>query len=383
MSLTFTNEIRPLKDEEVQPAILRLLETREFAMVIRYIFPDIDKEKLTKQLKSIKTTDQFHREITAAAAKFIIERSTDGYTVSGIKNLEKSKRYLFICNHRDIVLDSGLLNFSLNENGIETTQLVIGDNLIVNQMLADLFALTKSFTVKRNVPISKLLDYTLELSSYIRNTIMSEKSSIWLAQRQGRAKDGNDQTQGGVLKMLSISDENYNFLENFSALNMVPVSISYEYDPTDSMKIPQLLAESEGRTYNKRPNEDVKAMIAGISGFKGRVHLAIGKVIMPKDLEPISKLKKKNERLKELANLIDKQIIDSYKLWSTNYMAYDLLFKTNRFNEKYSNFEMNIFNRLMQAKISPLTGKTKKLQHLYLLQYANPIINKIDLSYPV
>jgi hypothetical protein len=233
------------------------------------------------------------------------------------------------------------------------------------------------------VPISKLLDYTLELSSYIRNTIMSEKSSIWLAQRQGRAKDGNDQTQGGVLKMLSISDENYNFLENFSALNMVPVSISYEYDPTDSMKIPQLLAESEGRTYNKRPNEDVKAMIAGISGFKGRVHLAIGKVIMPKDLEPISKLKKKNERLKELANLIDKQIIDSYKLWSTNYMAYDLLFKTNRFNEKYSNFEMNIFNRLMQAKISPLTGKTKKLQHLYLLQYANPIINKIDLSYPV
>lgn len=383
MTQKFSSDIRPFKDEEIQPSIKRLLKTREFNLTMQYLFPDKDKKEIHKVLKTIKSTNDFQSKITSKAAEFIIKRSTDGYTISGCENVSNKEKYLFISNHRDIVLDSGLLNFALFQSDIETTQLAIGDNLVQTKMLAELFSLNKSFTVKRNVPISQLLDYTLELSSYIRQTITSGESSVWLAQRQGRAKDGNDLTQGGIVKMLSISDEDFDFMTNFSALNIVPVSISYEYDPTDSMKIPELMADLEGRQYVKRKKEDIKAMISGISGFKGNVHLAIGKKITSNQLEPISKIPKKNERLKELANLIDQQIIYNYKLWNTNYMAYDLLNKTDQFKDKYSKYELDTFKKLVRAKISHHIGKSNILKNLILVQYANPIKNKLNLGYEV
>lgn len=383
MSQLFSSDIRPYMDEEIQPSITRLLKTREFNLTMQYLFPDKDKKEIREVLKTIKSTNDFQSKITSKAAEFIINRSTDGYTVTGRENISKKEKFLFISNHRDIVLDSGLLNFALFQSGIETTQLAIGDNLVQTKMLAELFSLNKSFTVKRNVPISQLLEYTLELSSYIRQTITSGKSSIWLAQRQGRAKDGNDLTQGGIVKMLSISDEDYDFMTNFSALNIVPVSISYEYDPTDSMKIPELMAALEGKKYIKRKKEDIKAMISGISGFKGNVHLAIGNKITSEQLKPISKIPKKNDRLKELASLIDHQIIYNYKLWNTNYMAYDLLNKTNQFKDKYSKYELDTFKKLVRAKISHHIGKSNVLKNLILVQYANPIKNKLNLGYEV
>lgn len=383
MTQLFSSDIRPYNDEEVQPSIKRLLKTREFNLTMQYLFPDKDKKEIHKVLKTIKSTNDFQSKITSKAAEFIIKRSTDGYTITGCENISNIEKYLFISNHRDIVLDSGLLNFALFQSDIETTQLAIGDNLVQTKMLAELFSLNKSFTVKRNVPISQLLEYTLELSSYIRQTITSGESSVWLAQRQGRAKDGNDLTQGGIIKMLSISNEDYDFMTNFSALNIVPVSISYEYDPTDSMKIPELMAGMEGRQYIKRKKEDIKAMISGISGFKGNVHLAIGKKITREQLKPISKIQKKNERLKELANLIDQQIIYNYKLWNTNYMAYDLLNKTNQFKDRYSKYELETFKKLVRAKISHHIGKSNILKNLILVQYANPIKNKLNLGYEV
>ncbi len=383
MTQLFSSDIRPYKDEEVQPSIKRLLKTREFNMTLHYLFPDKDKKEISEVLKTLKSTNDFQSKITSKAAEFIINRSMDGYTVSGIENISNKEKYLFISNHRDIVLDSGLLNYTLSQSGIETTQLAIGDNLVQTKMLAELFSLNKSFSVKRNVPISQLLEYTLELSSYIRQRITKGESSIWLAQRQGRAKDGNDLTQGGIVKMLSISDEDLGFMTNFSALNIVPVSISYEYDPTDSMKIPQLMADMDGRPYTKRKKEDIKAMISGISGFKGHVHLAIGQKITGDQLEPISKILKKNERLKELARLIDQQIIYNYKLWSTNYMAYDLLNKSNRFKDKYSKYDLDTFKKLVRAKISHHIGESNILKNLILVQYANPIKNKLNLGYGV
>ena len=383
MTQLFSSDIRPYKDEEVQPSIKRLLKTREFNLTMQYLFPDKDKKDIHKVLKTIKSTNDFQSKITSKAVEFIINRSTDGYTVSGCENISNKEKYIFISNHRDIVLDSGLLNYALFQSGIETTQLAIGDNLVQNKMLADLFSLNKSFAVKRNVPISQLLEYTLELSSYIRQLITNEESSVWLAQRQGRAKDGNDLTQGGIIKMLSISDEDLDFMTNFSALNIVPVAISYEYDPTDSMKIPQLMANMEGKTYTKKKKEDLKAMISGISGFKGNVHLAVGNKITHNQLKPISNIPKKNERLKELASLIDQQIIFNYKLWNTNYMAFDLLNKTNQFKDKYSKYELDTFKKLVRAKISHHIGKSSVLRNLILVQYANPIKNKLNLGYKV
>jgi len=383
MSQNLSFKITPFKDEEIQPAIARLLKTREFNLTMQYLFPDKDKKDIRKELRTIDSTNTFQEKITSKAAEFIINRSTDGFTISGTENIDNKEKYLYISNHRDIVLDSGLLNYAMYRHNIETTQLAIGENLVQNQMLADLFSLNKSFSVKRNVPISQLLDYTLELSQYIRQTITSGDSSIWLAQRQGRAQDGNDLTQGGIVKMLSISDDDLDFMSNFSALNIVPVSISYEYDPTDSMKIPKLFADLKGKPYLKKKKEDLKAMVSGISGFKGHVHLAIGKKITKDKLKPISKIQKKNERLKELASLIDQQIIFNYKLWSTNYMAYDLLNKTNQFSDRYSKYEMDTFKKLVRAKISQHIGKANVLRDLILVQYANPIKNKLNLGYEV
>jgi len=383
MSNDFSFKIYPCKNEDVQPAIKRLLKTREFKLTLQYIFPDKGEKEIKKELKSINSADDFQKKITSKAAEFIINRSTDGFTVSGIENLDKNKKHLFISNHRDIVLDSGLLNYAFFKEGIETTQMAIGDNLVQNKMLGDLFSINKSFSVKRDVPISLLLDYTLELSRYIRQTITNGESSIWLAQRQGRAQDGNDLTQGGIIKMLSISDEDLDFMSNFNALNIVPVSISYEYDPTDSMKVPKLLADHNGTKYTKRKREDLKSMISGISGFKGKVHLSIGNQICTDSLEKISLIKRKNERLRELAGLIDQQIISNYKLWNTNYMAYDLLNKSTDFKDKYSKYELDTFKKLVRAKISHHIGKSSILKNLILIQYANPIKNKLKFGFDV
>jgi hypothetical protein len=380
MSIGRRFQAYPFEDHEVQPALNRLLRTREFKLILHYLFPDKSPKEIRKELKSIQSTCEFQEKITSKAAEFIIQRSTDGFSSSGIEYLDKQETYLFISNHRDIVLDSGLLNYTLNKQGFRTTQLAIGDNLVQSRMLADLFSLNKSFTVKRNVPVSQLLDYTLQLSSYIRTTITQGNSSIWIAQRQGRAIDGNDRTHGGVLKMLSISDEDLSFVDNFTALNIVPVAISYEYDPTDTLKLPRLMAEREGKLYAKKKREDVKAMIAGISEFKGHVHLSIGRKLSREELEPIGKIPRKNERLRELALSIDHHIIRNYWLWRTNFVAYDLLNKSRKFEDHYNNHDYKTFDKLLRAKISGHIGKSSILKELILLQYANPIINKLELD---
>ena len=331
-------------------------------------------------LNRIKSSDEFQTRITAKAVDFIIERSMDECTISGIENINKDNFYLFISNHRDIVLDSGIFNYHIKKEGFTTTEMAIGDNLVTSKWLALIFALNKSFTVKRSVPLSLVLEYSLDLSRYIREAITLKRSSVWLAQREGRAKDGNDATQGGLLKMLSISDEDLNFMDNFGALNIVPLSISYEFDPTDSLKIPQLLAIEQGTKYLKKKNEDIKSIITGISGYKGKVHLSVGKMISKQQLQPISKIQRKNDRLKELAQLIDEQIILNYKLWPSNFIAYDLINNSDRFTAKYTPLEKKQFKIYMKKQISPLIGKTKALTRLFLQQYSNPVNNQLLLG---
>lgn len=380
MPSTFSTDMLPLKNEETQPAINYLLQTKEFNTTLGYLFPDMERKQVLDMLKSIRSSDEFQKVVTAKAVDFIIERSMDACTVSGIDNISKDKNHLFIANHRDIVLDSGLFNYHIHKEGLTTTELAIGDNLVTSKWLGYLFALNKSFTVKRSVPLSQVLEYSLELSRYIREAITMNRCSIWLAQREGRAKDGNDATQGGLLKMLSISDEDLNFMDNFGALNVVPLSISYEYDPTDSMKIPQLLAIENETKYEKNENEDLDAIIKGILGYKGNVHLSIGEMISKEQLEPISLIKRKNERLKALGILIDEQIILNYKLWPTNFIAYDLINDSKRFETQYSLLEKKEFQKYMRTQISPLIGKTKDLKRLFLQQYSNPVHNQLLLG---
>jgi len=380
MPQSFSSDILPLKNEEIQPAIDYLLKTKEFNSTLGYLFPDIERKKVVEMLKSIKSSDEFQTRITAKAVDFIIERSMDECTISGIENIKKNNFYLFISNHRDIVLDSGIFNYHIKKEGFNTTEMAIGDNLVTSKWLALIFALNKSFTVKRSVPLSLVLEYSLDLSRYIREAITLKRSSVWLAQREGRAKDGNDATQGGLLKMLSISDEDLNFMDNFGALNIVPLSISYEFDPTDNLKIPQLLAIEQGTKYIKKKNEDIKSIITGISGYKGNVHLSIGKMISKEQLEPISRIQRKNDRLKELAQLIDEQIILNYKLWPSNFIAYDLINNSNRFTDHYTPLEKKQFKIYMKKQISPLIGKTKILTRLFLQQYSNPVNNQLLLG---
>jgi hypothetical protein len=294
-------------------------------------------------------------------------------TTSGFDDLDKNQSYLFISNHRDIVLDTSLLNLVLLKGGYVMTSSAIGDNLVQKPFLKVLAKLNRNFLVQRNLSIREQLNSSKTLSQYINSLLTVEKRSVWLAQREGRAKDGNDFTQQGVLKMLAMASENQSLADFFRNLRIVPLSISYEYDPTDSLKMPQLMAKSRNEIYVKDDNEDFTTMLSGVLGQKKRIHLHAGKVLNT-ELDSIAGLENKNRQLQTIAQMIDESIIKNYKLWPTKFIAYDLLYKTDRFSEQYSEEEKQLFLRRLEMRID---SSDTALKQNFLAMYANPVVNKI------
>ncbi|MDX5476847.1 MAG: 1-acyl-sn-glycerol-3-phosphate acyltransferase, partial [Cyclobacteriaceae bacterium] len=295
-------------------------------------------------------------------------------STSGFEKLDKSTSYLFISNHRDIILDTSLLNACLYEKGLFMTTSAIGDNLIQKPFLKHLSRLTRNFVIKRGLPARELLESSKLVSSYIRHSLLRENRSVWIAQREGRTKDGNDQTHKGVLKMISMAaDPKENFLDYFQRLNVVPVSISYEYDPTDILKMPELLAKARQETYVKGENEDFKTLLSGIIGQKKRIHIHIGDILT----DGIEKIKKdvsgQVKQLQALADLIDEQIILGYKLWPTKYIAHDLLMNSDQFASEYTPEQKALFEARFRRGVDQNDETAIKS---YLSMYANPVINQ-------
>jgi 1-acyl-sn-glycerol-3-phosphate acyltransferase len=302
----------------------------------------------------------------------IIQRSVNKFSYDGVLDLKKEESYLLLSNHRDIVLDSALINYCLNDRDYNTSEIAIGDNLLSKEWIKKLVKVNKSFIVKRNLPKEEMLPSSQNLSAYIAHTLKEKKQSVWVAQREGRAKDGFDKTNPGLLKMFGMAAKE-NLLDHLISLNITPVSLAYELDPCDVFKVPELLKKAVGETYVKAKGEDEKNMLFGIQGNKGNVHIQFGTPINEK-IKGLANIKNRNQLLKKVAEIIDCQIYKNYKLWNSNYVAYDLLNSSSKYQAKYDENGKEKFQDYMSEQLIDLPGD-KDAENIFLNMYANPTIN--------
>lgn len=369
----YFNDLRPYNQKETKQAILRLQKSKTFFKTLKYIFPEKSFSVLQKLMSEINSTYDFQHKIMYEFVENIIKKSAEGLSFSGFENIKKNQNYVFLSNHRDIFLDSALLQYLLLKQGFDTTEITFGNNLMSNKLILDIGKINKMFKVYRKGKPKELLKKTAELSEYIRYTINEKKQSVWIAQRGGRTKDGNDKTQNGILKMLN-SSGNYDFEKNIKDLNIVPVSLSYEFEPCDIFKIRELYI-SKNQKYFKSENEDIESIIEGVKAQKGKINLTIGKPIK-KELEKTKNIKKLNEKVNILSKLIDIQIYKNYKLMPTNYIAYDLFYDKKNHSDKYTEAQKNYFTKYANKKINKISGNFNDIKKLFLKLYANPVINE-------
>ena len=365
--------IRPYYDTEVNEGIRSCINHPMMKAIMDFTFPDVDDEVWKEQLKRTHSIRDFQCNFIYQSVQKVLEKSSEGLTTSGFEKLEKNTSYLFISNHRDIILDTSLLNVCLFDHGLVMTASAIGDNLVKKDFLLKLSKLNRNFLVQRGLPPRELLQSSKLMAEYIGQLLLRENRSVWIAQREGRTKDGNDATHSGVLKMLGMGSDEKNLMDYFKKIKIVPVSISYEYDPTDALKMPQLMAESKAEIYVKEKNEDFITLLSGIIGQKKRIHIHVGDVLEKEIDALVLENDNNNKQIQALAQAIDDSILQSYKLWPTNYIAYDLLNKTDKYSAHYTEDEKSLFERRLEMKID---GSNEIMVEGFLNMYANPVVNK-------
>ncbi len=367
------DSIRPFYDTEVNEAIQSAVNHPMMKALMSFAFPDVDDEVWKNQLKKTHSIQDFQCNFIYQAVQKVLSKSSEGLTTSGFEKLEPNTSYLFISNHRDIILDTSLLNVALFEHGLVMTASAIGDNLVQKSFLKTLSKLNRNFLVQRGLPPRELLGSSKLLSEYIGQLLVHENRSVWIAQREGRTKDGNDATHSGVLKMLAMGSGETKMLDYFKEIKIVPVSISYEYDPTDALKMPQLVAEAKNETYIKEKNEDFVTLLSGVIGQKKHIHIHVCDVL-DTELDAIAaEFDNTNKQTQALAQAIDDSILQSYRLWPTNYIAYDLLHNTAQHSAYYTESEKSLFERRLEMKIG---GNNQQMRESFLAMYANPVVNK-------
>lgn len=365
--------IRPFYDSEINEAIQKVIHHPMMKALMNFAFPDVDDEVWKEQLKKTHSIRDFQCNFIYRALMQVLEKTSEGLTTSGFEKLEKNTPYLFISNHRDIILDTSLLNACLFDHGLTMTASAIGDNLVKKSFLYTLSKLNRNFLVLRGLPPRELLQSSKLMSEYIGQLLLRENRSVWIAQREGRTKDGNDATHQGVLKMLGMGSDEANLMDYFKKVKIVPVSISYEYDPTDALKMPQLKAEANNEIYIKEKNEDFMTLLSGIMGQKKRIHIHVGDVL-DKEIDAIkAEFDNSNKQIQALAQVIDDSILNSYKLWPTNYIAYDILNGTDKYAHLYTEKEKSLFERRLELRIDE--NNPVEMQG-FLAMYANPVVNK-------
>ncbi len=368
-------DIRPYFDEEINAALQRITAVPEFGKILEFLFPEKRKEDIINNLLNINTAIDFQKLFMHPLVYSIVNKTSKGLTTSGFEHLKPGTPYLFVGNHRDIVLDSAILQVILFDFGHETTEITFGSNLMTNQFIIDLGKVNRMFKVNRGGNRMELFRNSQILSAYIRYTITHKKTSAWIAQRSGRTKDGSDKTETGLLKMFNISGSK-NFVSSFSELNIVPLSISYEFEPCCAFKVKEMTSVARGIPYQKEPNEDLVSIITGITQPKGRIHLAacthVNEVLHETEDCPGN-----NEKINRLAALMDTTIYRNFKLWPNNYIAFDLLNQSQRFSHLYSKEDMDKFSDYANQELSIFSGDTSLQRELLLKIYANPVINSL------
>lgn len=367
--------LRPHYDSESKEVMDRLAYYETYYKAMAFLWPEMSKEQMIEKALNTKSPYEFQTGYMRDAIWKIVNSTSTGLSWSGLENLDRDKAYLYIANHRDILLDSAILQIILDKEDFETSEITFGSNLMEEGFITDFGRMNRMFTVKREGNVKELYDISRQLSAYIRHVILDKTTSVWIAQRNGRTKDGSDITQTGLLKMLNLSGDS-DFKKSFSELNIVPLTISFEYEPCDNLKVQESYLSSLHTKYVKAPGEDLNSILTGIKHPKGKIHVAFGKPIQ-EELAEIDKATNENEKIKLLAAHIDKCIYQSYKLNPVNYIAYDLLNKTNVFENNYTPSEKEKFLNYIDQKIKAMTGEPEVLKNLFLTMYANPVVNKL------
>lgn len=370
--------IRPFYETEVNEALQSVIPHPMMKALMNFTFPEVDDEVWKAQLKKTHSIRDFQCNFIYHTVQRILENSSDGLTTSGFEHLEKNNSYLFISNHRDILLDTTLLNAALFQNGHLMTASAIGDNLVKKSFIKTLARLNRNFLVLRGLSPREMLQSSKLLSEYMGQLLLHENRSVWIAQREGRTKDGNDETNPGVLKMIGMASDEADVMQYFKKLKIVPVSISYEYDPTDVLKMPQLLAEANNEVYVKSKNEDLNTILSGVMGQKKRIHLHIGKVLDTEIDQIVAENDSSNKQIQALAQKIDDAVLSNYKLWPTNFIAYDIVHKTSTYSHMYTESEKSLFERRLEMRIgldNPIALEG------FLAMYANPVVNKLKYNH--
>ncbi|MEZ7494219.1 1-acyl-sn-glycerol-3-phosphate acyltransferase [Leeuwenhoekiella aequorea] len=368
------DSIRPYDDSEVHEALQTHYRHPMFQALLQFTFPEKSLREIKEIINECHSIYDFQSKIIYKSVQKIMEKSTDGFSTSGFEHLNKEQSYFYLSNHRDIILDTSFINVALYDNDLVMTASAIGDNLVQKPFLMALARLNRSFLVQRSLSPREMLLSSKNLSEYVAHVLGTNNQSIWMAQREGRTKDGSDKTQQGVLKMIGMARGDQAVIPFLKDLNIRPVAISYEFDPTDILKVPELIAKSEDIVYVKSNNEDFNSILRGALGYKKRVHIATGKLDGSVFDEIDSRDLSDNDKLQELAKYIDKEIYRIYKLWPSNYIAYDLYHGTGTYSYTYTEKDKRAFERRLERRVD---AASEIARESFLLMYANPVINKL------
>lgn len=373
-------DIAPYDDTQFREKMQGLVKEPGFEHAIRYVMPDVDYPEFCRELLNVPTQDEFQRGVMGKFLEFLVARTTSGLSFDGYEHFDPSRNYTFITNHRDIVLDASFLNLCFIRHNMPITQVAIGNNLLIYEWISDLVKLNRSFIVKRDVKVIEALKAAKQLSAYIHFTIARKHESVWIAQREGRAKDSNDLTQESLIKMLGLAGEG-SVKERLMEVNLMPVAISYEYDPNDYLKAREFLLRRRDPAFHKSQRDDLLSMETGLLSPKGRVHFRLGECI--NDRLAAFGSDERGPVVREACRLIDNTIHRGYHLYPCNYIAYDEYHDTQRFADHYTaddvrGFDEYINRQLDKVDVPDVTAEERAyMRQMVLMMYANPVVNQL------
>ena len=375
VDLSEFESISPYTDAEAAEALSKLAEYPLLSHVSQQFFPEESPDFLKNLLKNIKTIDEFQVLVMQKFVRWVLEHTAKNFSYDGIANIDPNKKFLALSNHRDIILDPAITQLVLYANGIPMTEIAVGDNLITNKTIEYLIRSNRMIKVVRGITARELYLCSQLLSKYIRLNITEQRSSIWLAQRQGRTKNGYDITEQGLLKMLDMSGT-ADFQTNFEELNIIPMSISYEYEPCDILKARELVISRKTK-YVKADGEDLNSIMVGIMSQKGNIHLNIGRPLTSEEIAEAAQCDK-NDRYQQIRHAVDLRVIEGYKLWKNNYVAYDILNHSFKYSDMYNISDVEAFVVYMERQLDTVEKEINRedLRRIFLEIYANPVVTK-------
>lgn len=382
MNLSEYESISPYTDAETVEALARVARHPAIPVISKYLFPTYPAGTLRGMLMSVDSIDEFQEAVMSKVVKAILAKTSEGLEYTGIENLKslEGKKFVLFSNHRDIILDPAIIQMVLKDNDIPFTEICVGSNLLSGRLVEDLLRSNRMIKVIRGISARELYLSSKLLSAYIRESVTSQRASIWIAQKEGRAKDGYDLTEQGLLKMFDLSGSG-DFVRDFSELNIIPVSISYEIESCDARKARELYIKRRDGVYVKKDKEDLHSILTGIRQKKGRIHLSFCKPLSAEIIAQAAELKG-NERYHLLMQELDRCICREYRLWPNNYIAYDLMTGGDKYADRYTSEQRSEFIKYVDHRMAKLENSLDKaeVRDIFIRIYCNPVLHKEELG---